>query len=1048
MRSHTRSTSVDTDSSRTVAGPHRRRKPHPLSLESLESRWALATLPSGFILEPAVSGLTAGVAFDFAPDGRIFIAEKGGVVKSFQQGTTNTFVDISSQVNNVHDRGLLGIAVHPSFPVQPYVYVLYTHDPPGLTADAGNSRVARLSRFTANSATNFTTAVAGSELVLLGRNSTAANIPQPNTRNPVQPACGNIGAYVQDCIPADEISHTIGTVKFGRDGALYVGSGDGGNFTAAQNYVVRAIDPNSLAGKILRIDPATGNGLADNPFFDGNPASNRSKVYSQGLRNPFRFTIDPLTGEPYIGDVGWGSWEEINVGRGANFGWPCYEGGNGTSLQQGSYSSFAQCQTLYASGNVQPAIYAYNHAAGSSSVQVGDFYQGTTYPAPYRDALFFLDYNRQVVWTMPFNAQRQPGTVTSFATSIGGVTQMSTGPDTNLYWMDILAGRLNRLRYVAGGNTPPTAVASVNQLSATTFQFSSQGSFDPDAQALSYLWNFGDGQTSTQPNPTHTYTVSGPRTAVLTVTDPGNLSGTDSVSVVVNNNPPTAQILTPANGSRYRIGNTIQLSGRGTDPEDGTLPGTRLTWDVRIHHNDHVHFNFFNGTGTNASFVATDHDDNSFLEICLTATDSLNVGHTSCITVRPEEVNYTLTTSPAGLRLTYSGVDIIGPNTLTVPVNAQRTITAPLQQSGLTFARWSDGGARSHNITIGTSAQTLTATYGSQIVVRAAGDTGNEQIQLQINQQPVATFNVTTQLTNYTYVHTSRISPGQIRVVFLNDVYNPPIDYNVRVDQITVDGLVLQTESPSVLSTGTWDGTCNPGFKQSEMLHCSGYFQYANPTTPSTITVTAAGDTGEEIIELQVDLAPVATFSLSTTPQNFSHTYAGPLSADRIRVAFVNDAYNPPLDRNAWIDKIVLNGTTYQTEHPAVLSVGVWNGNCGPGFKQNELLACGGFFEYSAAGATPPPLPPDSGRARVAIEPLSFVVRRMEASFAQLSQSLQASPSSHQRAASPVQESAPSRANTGRSAYRRKLQASAVDQVYGIWPAVTRRPRWVNDRPK
>src|SRR4029434_6893888 len=105
--------------------------------------------------------------------------------------------------------------------------------------------------------------------------------------------------------------------------------------------VARTLD--SRPGKILRIDPATALGLPDNPFYDASqPNRNRSKVWARGVRNPFRTTIHPLTHDAYIGDVGWNTWEEVNNGKGANFGWPCYEGGVSTPPESGLTTSLQQ----------------------------------------------------------------------------------------------------------------------------------------------------------------------------------------------------------------------------------------------------------------------------------------------------------------------------------------------------------------------------------------------------------------------------------------------------------------------------------------------------------------------------------------------------------------------------------------------------------------------------------------------------------------------------------------------------------------------------------
>src|SRR4030095_6049224 len=130
------------------------------------------------------------------------------------------------------------------------------------------------------------------------------------------------------------------------------------------------------SGKILRIDPLNGRGYPDNPFYNGDPTSNQSKVYSLGFPNPFRFTVHSSTGEPYIGDVGWNTWEEINTGRGKNFGWPCFEGNNTTSAQQPGYANDSttsiRCAQLYSEGvgAVVAPLYAYNHNGLGASVQV------------------------------------------------------------------------------------------------------------------------------------------------------------------------------------------------------------------------------------------------------------------------------------------------------------------------------------------------------------------------------------------------------------------------------------------------------------------------------------------------------------------------------------------------------------------------------------------------------------------------------------------------------------------------------------------------------
>lgn len=682
-------------------------------------------LPSGFALETVASGLNGGVGFDFAEGGRIFIAEKRGVVKVFQNGRVQStpFMDLSGQVNNFHDRGMLGIAVHPQFPERPYVYVLFTYDPPEVRGrsgyggpDSGGARVARLLRLTAEASQNYNVAVPGSEVVLLGKGSTYANIGAPGARNSATPSCGAVDAYVQDCLPADEWSHTIGTLRFGTDGSLFVGNGDGTNYNAVQDYAVRALDPNSLAGKILRIDPITGEGYGDNPFYNGDRNSNRSKVLNSGLRNPFRFTINRQTNVPFVGDVGWNTWEEVNSGRGKNFGWPCYEGGNGSSLQQGGYRALAKCAS-YSASNVTVPVYAYNHGGGGASVQVGDFYTGSSYPEPYRNALFVVDYNGKWIRYLKLNSSGSLASVNDFASAEGMITQISARPQGDLYLIDIAGGTLKRLRYNAPETTPLVAAASATPLQGTpplAVTFSSAGS--SGLGTLRYAWNFGDGRAAAEANPSHTFAEPGVYKVSLSVSDLSGDSANASLTVRVNNSPPVATILSSATGGHYTVGDAIPFSGKGVDPEEGDLPESALSWTVKMHHNDHAHLDGLPPTtGAAGSFVSEDHGDNTYLELCLSATDAFDETGTDCVSLYPNTVAYTLDTVPTGLELPWEGTSRITPFSVMTTVNAVQQLIAPAQ-SGYTFASWSDGGAATHDIRIGTAAKRLVATYKGDVV--------------------------------------------------------------------------------------------------------------------------------------------------------------------------------------------------------------------------------------------------------------------------------------------------------------------------------------------
>ena len=439
------------------------------------------------VSETIVSGLAQPTAVEWQPNSnRMFIAEKGGVVKIFEDGSLNStpFIDISAQVNGVRDRGLLDIALHPDFANTPYVYLLYTYDPPEVFNNTGaagpdgkNNRAARLTRVTADASTNYTTAVPGSEVVLLGKNSTWDNFNgfANSTTNFSEPPAGVLpdGTYLQDILIADSESHTIGAVEFGPDGALYVTNGDGTSYNRRDPRTTRVQDVDSLSGKVLRIDPITGAGLLDNPFFNGDASANRSKVYQLGLRNPFRMTIDQRNGDVYVGDVGWTRWEEINRAEaGANFGWPYYEGGDGVSLQTGGYRDLPEAIAFYNSGEpVEASLQGFSHSeTGINAIVLGDFYTGDAYPDKYKGDLFFNDLGQGIVRNISLDANGNPTDIEVFTTGANIVVDIAEGPDELLYYVDLDDGQIGRWVFeealIPGGQSvsrqaPPIAQPAV-----------------------------------------------------------------------------------------------------------------------------------------------------------------------------------------------------------------------------------------------------------------------------------------------------------------------------------------------------------------------------------------------------------------------------------------------------------------------------------------------------------------------------------------------------------------------------------------------------------
>jgi glucose/arabinose dehydrogenase len=431
------------------------------------------------VTQNLITGLTQPTSIDFSPNGsKMYIAEQSGIVRVVDNGNLadSPFLDFRDRVNGTRDRGLLDIAVHPDFENTPYLYLLYTYDPPQVNnyangtlqgPDGNGNRAARLTRVTADASTNFTTIVPNSEVVLVGKNSTWANFNGfvNSTFDFDEPPAGILadGSNLNDFIATDSESHTIGSVEFGSDGALYVSIGDGTSYNRMDPRTVRVQDIDNLSGKILRVNPINGRGLSDNPFYNGDANANRSKVFQYGVRNPFRITVNPDNGQLFIGDVGWTQWEEINTGdAGANFGWPYYEGANGTNAETNSYRNLPEAQAFYNSNQVAtPSLYGLNHAAdGINAIVLGDIYTGDAYPAEYQGDLFFNDLGQGIVRNISFDAAGNISSVDTFATGARIVVQIVQGPDGNMYFVDLDDGTVGRWVFQDSGNAAVAGTVS------------------------------------------------------------------------------------------------------------------------------------------------------------------------------------------------------------------------------------------------------------------------------------------------------------------------------------------------------------------------------------------------------------------------------------------------------------------------------------------------------------------------------------------------------------------------------------------------------------
>lgn len=311
---------------------------------------AYCQLPEGFIDEVTPSEWDHIAGFVFDEENSMYAWERAGRLYRVidDQKVEPPILDISEEVAFFLDHGLLGVALHPNFLNNGYVYLNYAVDRHHLIhfntpaydpakSSTHNASIGRLTRYTLDKNKDFAEVIPGSRKILIGTDKTNG-------------------------VPLLHGSHGVGDILFGKDGSLLVAYGDGSSFEAPDagshptSYYAQALWdgiitekenigayrsqlPDCLNGKILRLDPETGEGLPGNPFFDPSaPEAARSRVWAMGLRNPYRMSLvpgtgehDPSLGEPgelLVADVGAIKWEELNhvTEPGQNFGWPLWEG--------------------------------------------------------------------------------------------------------------------------------------------------------------------------------------------------------------------------------------------------------------------------------------------------------------------------------------------------------------------------------------------------------------------------------------------------------------------------------------------------------------------------------------------------------------------------------------------------------------------------------------------------------------------------------------------------------------------------------------------------
>lgn len=622
---------------------------------------------TGFTDELYSTGINKGVGFVTDATGRFYVWEQDGRIWTIKDGVKSStpLIDLSEEIIPSSQMGLLGVVLDPDFLNNGFIYLYYSvdvyyeqyHDTPGYDIsqlDGGSAywplpSIGRLTRYKViNLANNFPSIDLSSRTILLGET-------------------------LQTGVPSTAYAHIGGAMAFGQDGTLILATGDGaangsgldennidhgdvgsyvfwsafqeclnlGIITPEENIgSLRSQLSSSLNGKVLRLDPATGDGIPSNPNFDSNnPRSPQSRTWGKGLRNPFRITIKsetgshhPADGDPgvfWLADVGRDAKEEIHLISAPmqNFGWPKYEGidfehpwASSITIPNNEYSrpiidyrnsegrTWHNNQIEIIGGST---VTGTNYMEGDCSIG-GIFYEKTDFPVQYQNSVYTADFDSRWIFQAKLDNNYQLISLEKFLQVPDKITYFDVHPTLDGFFYLSGAGnvdtQLRRIRYNTGNQAPIVLLTATPVSGGNTINvaFDASNSYDPEGSNVTYLWNFGDGSpTSTDKSPTHTFTSSLVEKikVKVTVTDVLGLSKADSVYISMNNTPPVinSTSIDNINTSQQNQAIPVTLTANASDAEHNSSQLT-YRWVVVLAHNGHEHVEN-DLTGNNISFT-------------------------------------------------------------------------------------------------------------------------------------------------------------------------------------------------------------------------------------------------------------------------------------------------------------------------------------------------------------------------------------------------------------------------------------------------------------
>ncbi len=640
-----------------------------------------ANLPPGFKEKVLAEGLdpTRIIA---APDGRIFIANKDGRIFIIEEDEflPDPFIRLDADFTN--ERGLSGIALHPDFELNHWVYVYYTV--------AGENRN-RISRITANG----NAALAGSEEIIMDLDILPGNI------------------------------HNGGAMIFTKDGKLVIAVGDGADAGTAQRM-------NTLHGKILRIND-DGSIPTDNPFYH-DLGGNLRAIYALGFRNPFTMAYHPEKDIIMINDVGASDYEEVNkLVKGGNFGWNLIEGyAMGQSLPDN------YIDPLYAYDHNQGCAVIGSAFYNPEFKRFPEIYHDKYLFSDYcRGEIYFMDAESGEIEGIFATGVERP--VDFLVTQDGAfyyIERRGLGGGSVVDNTSSTDGRIIKIEFTGSGepfisSQPSDVTVSVGE--TARFEIGAGGD-----SPLLFSW-FVNGEPFGTSQPildiaNASIEMDGSQIQVIVSNDAGQDTSQIAILNVTSNLRPNIEIFTSHDNILYRAGDTIFYMGIADDPEEGILPSTSLTWWIDFHHNTHTHPAQSPFSGSNEGFYVIpsigEIDHNVWYRVYLRATDSEGLINIDYVDIYPEKIEMTVDSEPSGIEVRVNGKEVITPFTFTSVYGIVHSISAERifidENSLLLFEEWNNGSSSNEQIIPANNEnKMITAIYSSGNVGSGSGLLGH-----------------------------------------------------------------------------------------------------------------------------------------------------------------------------------------------------------------------------------------------------------------------------------------------------------------------------------